>query len=159
MPLLIVITSMLAITGIVWLLNKILPFKVCPICAGISGTWLVLTAGILFDRILIDDFGLLIVLLMGGTVVGIAYQGEQTILWATSHPLTWKVIVIGTGFSLAYLAFLTISLTTLVIEIIFMAALTYIFFIKPSIKIKYQIKNTAEPSLIRKLEEKLKKCC
>ena len=34
------ILSILVITGFVWLLNRITPYKVCPICAGVSGTWL-----------------------------------------------------------------------------------------------------------------------
>jgi len=32
--------SIVAITGLVWGAKKILPFPVCPICAGVSGTWL-----------------------------------------------------------------------------------------------------------------------
>src|SRR3989344_7286156 len=39
MLIVITITSILGVTIVVWLANRILPFQVCPICAGVFGTW------------------------------------------------------------------------------------------------------------------------
>ena len=42
MEVIIVVASMLIIAAIVWLLNRILPFTLCPVCAAVSGTWLLI---------------------------------------------------------------------------------------------------------------------
>ena len=67
----------LVITLAVYFLNRILPFKVCAVCVGISGAWLLATLGILIGFIPLDKYGPPILMLMGGTAVGIAYQGEK----------------------------------------------------------------------------------
>jgi len=156
MIILIAIISILAITGLVWLANKGLPVKICPICAGVSGTWLLFTAAILAGA---DETVLLppILILMGGSVVGIAYQGERSLRWAARHPLLWKVIVIGVGVSLAFWAANSISIETFSAEIVILGIVSYLFFIKADSPPALENKSVSEN--VRKLEEEMKNCC
>lgn len=90
--------SILLITAIVWRLNSIFGKRICPICVGVSGTWLSLlaarAAGLPVDPVLIG-------ILMGGSVVGIAYRAERYLAAARS-PLAWKVWFMTAGFGLVY---------------------------------------------------------
>ena len=94
----ITIASIGGITLAVWLVDKILPFKVCPICAGVAGTWLWMLVssflGYEIDRVIVA-------MLLGGSVVGIAYQLEKR-LPAGKSALLWKALFIPVGFVVAY---------------------------------------------------------
>lgn len=94
------VISILTITLVVWLPNRVLPFTICPICAGVFLTWV----GLVSAHFLGYDIDLVIpALLMGGSVVGIAYQLEKK-----SHNLSadalllWKVFFMPAGFVAAY---------------------------------------------------------
>ena len=90
--------SILAITGFMWLINRILPFNICPICAGVSGTWLWMLVG----KFLGYEIDMIILaMLMGGSVVGIAYQIEKR-LPINHSPLLWKTLFIPVGFVATY---------------------------------------------------------
>lgn len=68
----------MALSLVVYLIKRFLPFRVCPVCAGVSLTWL----GILFmlDFGLISkDFLLPAGILMGGSAVGITYKLDTRI--------------------------------------------------------------------------------
>jgi len=94
----ITIISILVITFAVWIINKILPFRVCPICTGVSLTWLWLIAAYFFGY----HIDLLIpAILMGGSVVGIAYQIEKRLPLPDTQ-LLWKTLFIPTGFITVY---------------------------------------------------------
>lgn len=98
MFIIITIISIVAITGLVWAAGKILTFKVCPICAGVSGTWI----WMLIARFLGYEIELIILaILMGGSVVGIAYQIEKR-LPPNRSPLLWKTFFIPAGFVAVY---------------------------------------------------------
>ena len=141
------ILLVLVITLIAVALNKLLPFKICPICAGISGSWLILTAGILLAR-------WPIAMLMGGTVVGIAFQGEAKFNWAKKGIYMWKAPVIILGMPVAYWLFQNMSLTTLAVEILILSVLIYFFFIRSS----HAGKNIDGHHVVE-LEDKMKNCC
>ena len=68
------VASILVLSGAAALVRRITPLRVCPVCAGVSGTWvwmlLARAAGYPQDE-------RTILLLMGGSVVGIAYQLER----------------------------------------------------------------------------------
>lgn len=147
------ILLVLVITVIVVALNKSLPFKVCPICAGISGSWLILTAGILLAR-WSGDYKLPIAMLMGGTVVGIAFQGEAKFEWAKKGIYMWKAPVIILGMPVAYWLFKNMSLMTLAVEIAALAILMYSFFIR-----SHNISKHENDKHITELENKMKNCC
>ncbi len=158
MPIVLSVASIFAITFVVWLLNKALPFKVCPVCAGVSGTWLVLTAAILAGLVSGEELKTVVALLMGGTVVGIAYQGEKVCSWAKIHGLVWKLLVIGFGLPMAYLSIVYMGPLTLTGEIVFLATMLYLLFVGPHLKTKGQMRSANEAE-IERLERKLDDCC
>ncbi|MDP3762914.1 MAG: hypothetical protein Q8Q97_02475 [bacterium] len=127
--------------------------KVCPICAAVAGSWLVLTALILAGALKAEVFLPLVLLLMGGSAVGIAYQGEKSFPWAGRHPLLWKSVSIGAGMSLAFWAARNLSFRVLVLEFLAMAAFAYLFFARE------QSARPPKSWRTRELEEKMKDCC
>jgi len=142
--------SILAITGGVWAIRKIWPsFKVCPICAGVFGTWLWILAA--------NDFGYpadltVVGLLMGGSVVGIAYQLEKRV--RPNKVLVWKILFISAGFSLAY-NIIYFSWFYMLTASAVISLLLFIFLDWPISSRQSAGKNhkTAE------IEEKMKNCC
>lgn len=95
------IISIFFISGIVLTVKKIWPrFVICPICAGVFGTWIWILIGIWIGRLEADNWKLIAALLMGGSVVGIAYQFESKV--RIGKTLAWKILFIPTGFMLAY---------------------------------------------------------
>ncbi len=111
MTIAIAVVSILAVSALVWLANRALPFTVCPICAGVFLTW----AGLIGAHFAGYRVDLLVpALLMGGSVVGIAYQLAPL----EARPLTglekksggsslgarllFKALFIPTGFVAAY---------------------------------------------------------
>ena len=73
----IAILSILILTSVIWVLNKILPIKICPICAGVSMTWLWMLLGMGYGLLSIEKYQLITAILMGGSVVGITNKLEE----------------------------------------------------------------------------------
>lgn len=92
--------SILAISTLIWLANKVLPRTVCPVCAGTFLTW----AGLLVAHFLGYEINLAVpALLMGGTVVGVMYQLEKKFSSLSSgRLLLWKILFVPAGFVAAY---------------------------------------------------------
>ncbi len=143
------------ITMLVAILNKSLPFKICPICAGVSGSWLILTAGVVLGR-WSGDYKLPIAMLMGATVAGIAFQGEARFDWAKKGIHMWKAPVIILGLPIAYWLFKNMSPWTLAVEILFLAVLVYYFFVRSS---RSDSVEHAGDRHVGELEKKMKDCC
>ena len=164
MVIIITILVLFAIALAVWLLNKLARVQICPVCAAVSGTWLLLSAGILFGYISKTDFLPIILLLMGGTIVGIAYQGEKSVAWATRNPLWWKLIVITTGVAISFWATKNLDSRVLLLETAALVVLVYLFFFS-GIGKKPSLENAGRPLVeknsgkIKAIEEKLKNCC
>lgn len=144
--------SIFSITGAVWLLNRIriLPFKVCPICAGVSGTWLWMLAGMFLGLLPTSNFLLPTSILMGGSVVGIAYQIEKRLPSGRS-PLVWKILFIPSGFAAVY-TLISSQWTPSMILIVFLGALSLIF-------IRPRKEHVPASKTVEELEEKMKNCC
>ena len=147
----VVTISIFAITGFIWPLNRILLFKICPICAGVSGTWLWMLAA----KFLGYEIDMLILaMLMGGSVVGIAYQIEKH-LPSNHSPLLWKTLFIPFGFVAVYSVILSWWLVFIVLATI-LATLALIFTEqKKSDKATFAKKS----SRVEELENKMKNCC
>ncbi len=139
------IISILIISGIVHGANKILRLRICPICAGVAGTWLLL----LFLRF----FGYpiptpIIAMLIGGSIVGIAYQIEKRLPeWRST--LLFKMIFVPVGFFAAYE----------IIEWNWMAALAAI--VALAITSFAFLTRTSKPddAKIAELKKKMDECC
>lgn len=134
-------------------LNRSLPWKICPICVGVSGTWVLMTAGIISGFFSVV-YKLPVAMLMGGTVVGIAFQGEKTWAWAQKSIFYWKVPFIVIGMPLAYFLFTKMSWAALVVEMLSLTIITYLFFIRAA---GSRIHKNSKEAL--EIEEKMKNCC
>lgn len=97
MMLVIATISIFGIAGLTWLVNRFLGVRICPVCAGVSGTWLWMLAATAMG---IDIDLMVLALLMGGSVVGIAYQAGQYL--KSSRLMLWKIVFIPFGFALSY---------------------------------------------------------
>lgn len=150
-PIIIATISIFIITGVFWLFNKFSPIQVCPICAGVSGTWLLILAGLFLGILIHGGWVLIVAMGMGGSVVGIAYQLEKKMPKYKST-LLWKTLFIPIGFIAVYSLFVT-QWIIFVISIIFMIILAWLFTRK---KISHPEK---EKEVISKLENKMKDCC
>ena len=119
--------------------------EICPICAVVASTWLILTALVLAGYLNSEIFLPLISLLMGGTVVGVAYQiGKR------------KPVVIGLGMLFAFWAVRNLSVKIFALEVAVLAVLAYFLFLK---QIKKTAAASAADSKAAELEEKMKQCC
>lgn len=155
MAILIAITSILAITALVWIFNKISPFYICPICAGVSGTWLWMLIGALIGQLPIINYQLPISILMGGSVVGLTYQGEKylvSIKASANKVLLWKSLFIPAGFATVY------GLVTAFWQL-FIAALAVVGIVAVGFLLPDSGKNKQENKKISEIEEKMKNCC
>ena len=151
MLIVITITSILGVTIAVWLANRILPFQICPICAGVSGTWVGLLAAY-FSGYQID----LVVpeLLMGGSVAGVAYQLEKKLFvestdWRT--PLFWKTIFIPAGFVAAY-SILIQWWSAFFVVCIFLLLVSFVF-------LSPRKQNAVHAGTVGELKKKMEDCC
>lgn len=143
--------SIFAITGFVWLVNRILPLKICPICAGVSGTWLWLLAA----KFLGYEIDLLIpAILMGGSVVGIANR----------LPLPSKTLFISVGFVAVY-SVLASWWTAFIVATTILVIVALRFTEEPrAMEENGKVaapSGRASPHEMRReeLEKKMKKCC
>ncbi|OGG41130.1 hypothetical protein A2118_03595 [Candidatus Kaiserbacteria bacterium GWA2_50_9] len=100
MLLILTIISILVITLVAWFANRLLPFTICPICAGSLFTWVGLL-GLYFTGYPIDP--VLPAVLMGGSVVGIMYQVDKKLSDRSAGArLFFKVFFMPTGIIAAY---------------------------------------------------------
>ena len=141
------LVSILAIAGVAWAASRVLRIPLCPICAGVAGTWLWMVVarhfGFAVDASMLPT-------LLGGSVVGIAYQLEKRLAGARS-PLLWKTLFIPAGFAAAYgLAVAHWALlTTALVVLLLLAA----YFLWPRGSSK------TSSTAVQALESKMKNCC
>jgi len=97
-PILAATVSVLALTAAMWGVRRWLHAPVCPICAGVGGTWLWLLVarefGVAVDTTILS-------VLLGASVVGIASQLEKHLPSGRSV-LLWKTLFIPPGLAGAY---------------------------------------------------------
>ncbi|MDO8569431.1 MAG: hypothetical protein Q7R89_01440 [bacterium] len=117
-------------------------FKICWVCVTISGLWFVMSALVAWHITPFGDLQLPIALLMGGSVVGIAYQ---------RHLLRWKIATITVGMPTAFLFITNLNKITVFIELVILLAIAYKLFV-------YKVNNNGK-GRAHELEEKMKNCC
>jgi len=155
MAILIALVSIGAITLIVEFLNvrDVLPVKICAICAGTATTWIWMLAGILAGELMFAAYMPVVTILMGGSVVGIAYQGNRYLKEGRSG-LLWKALFIPLGFgtvwSVANFAFGFVILGVAVLAAIAGAFLTLPF---------RRNRTPQNGAAAKRLEEAMKDCC
>jgi len=144
---LITVASIFFVTLAVWLADKFSPVYVCPICVGVSATWLWLLGANFFGYAVNLTIP---AMLMGGSVVGIAYQLDKK-MPAGKSSLLWKSLFISTGFLAAY-ALLTLRAPLFDVLVVALIVLWLVFF-------KLPVHKAHESGDVKKLEEKMEECC
>jgi hypothetical protein len=138
--------SIIAIAGFVWLVNRILPFTICPICAGVFLTW----AWLVIAHFLGYQINLVVpALLMGGSVVGVAYQFEKKFSNSSAKAmLFWKTLFIPAGFVAAYGVLEQLW-------IVFLITTVFLF----SVSLLFVNKASSRNRISGDLEKKMENCC
>lgn len=155
MEIIIAAISILAITSFIWALNRILKFKICPICAGGFLTWLWMLSGMLIGQLSVVSYQLLVGILMGGSVVGIAYQLEKQPAFSQisqNKLLIWKAVFMPAGFAAVYAA--------LNFEWLVFAAIAAILGMFTALSVRRSRRQHREgDKTVKELEKKMEKCC
>src|SRR3989344_1342986 len=76
----IAISSILLITLAVWGINKKLPIQICPICAGVTLTWLSMFLGMWFGFLSVSRYEILVAVLMGASIGGLVTELKKVFL-------------------------------------------------------------------------------
>jgi len=141
------VASILAIAGVTWAASRLLNVALCPICFGVGGTWLWMilgrSLGYAFDTTMLP-------VLLGGSVVGIAYQVEKRLPKGRSS-LLWKMLFVPAGFAAAY-ALAAAQWTLSAVMVAALAALAA-FFLRSSSAPE------AESEAVERLRRKMRECC
>src|SRR3989344_8267180 len=143
----IAIISILIITLLIWSLKKVLPFNVCPICAGVFLTWLWMLVGMFLGLLSTENYQLITAVLMGGTVVGLMSKLEQFI--KPKFVLIWKALFVALGFVAVY-SLISVDWIIFLVGVILAVAFTFAFKI-PKVRQENQ-----ESEKRKELEEKMK---
>ena len=151
------IFSLILVLFLAWLTeiaNGVIKYKICSVCAGVSMTWILITLGILTGYLGPETYKLILATLIGGTGVGVGYQGEKTFGLTGARSLRFKLFSALSGFALAYLNFHFISWTLLAADVFVLVAIGYLYFVFPYRKISGSGEDRK-----KYIEEKLKNCC
>ncbi len=132
--------------------------KICPVCMAVSGTWLALTLGILVGVLNPEPWKMVVVMLMGGSVGGIAYQGEKVLKWAGQNPMLWKMFLLPPGFVAAYGAVQYMSFWTFGGALVVMVVVAYLFFMRKDRPDPHKL-DRGDSTRVQDIEKGLEKCC
>ena len=149
MPMIISIISIVVLAALAWAVKEMFSLKLCPICAGVSLTWL----GLLLLRYtgnVVDTVALGI--LMGGSVVGMAYTVDKKIENARLA-MIWKLLFIPAGFGAVYALIYFWSVVSALL-IVYLGLIT-VWFTRHSHKQFSAPKDEQR----KKIEDELTKCC
>ncbi|MBI2751913.1 MAG: hypothetical protein HYX46_00110 [Betaproteobacteria bacterium] len=141
------VASIVFLASLAWLAGKEMRVSVCPICFGVAGTWLWMV-GARFAGFAIDPT--MLAILLGASVVGIAYQLEPRLPEGRSQ-LLWKALVLPIGFVAAY--GLVAERWGVAGAAALALALVAAFFLLPRRPVR------TDEAVVKKLQEQMKKCC
>lgn len=154
MPIIFALTSALTISIVINFLNRVLPFRVCPVCAGVSTAWFLISFLVWLNWLNFLEYQLVIAILMGGTAVGVANQAEKKFPKFADNIFLFKIPIIFGGFLLAYWGASRVTTGSLLTEAIVLTIAAYIFFIR-----KNKANNFRASKIVDKLKEEMEKCC
>lgn len=142
------VLSILVIALLIWLANKLLPFAICPICAGVFLTWL----GLIGARFAGYDIDPIVpAILMGGSVVGIAYQLDKKFSALSSEArMFWKMLSMPAGFVAVY---------ALLMEQWVVLAIAFVFLIVISVALALCAQARIRSGKVSSLERAMEECC
>lgn len=158
---------MLVLTGVFAALNRWVikrssldkKLEICPLCVGVSVTWLLILIGIVKGFLPPTEWRLAAAALMGGSVSGIAHQGEKKFQWAKRRGLLFKTIVLAAGFLFVYEVIQNINVWSVIFSGIILLVLAYFLFLRKEVVNDWQAEHRQESEEIKSIEDKLKNCC
>lgn len=150
----ITLASILILTALAWLLRRWFAGWLCPLCAGVAGTWMALLGA--------HSLGYpvelhLPAILLGGSVVGLASQGDQ---WlperGETFRLAWKTLFVAAGFASAW--YVTVpDLTGLLVSLAALGAIALLpWAAKPA---RSQRGQRGASERVQQLKAQMKNCC
>lgn len=141
------IASILVLTALGWLVRRASRWPLCPVCLGVSGTWLWLLgarlAGFAVERAVLA-------LLLGASVVA-AVQWVEARLPARRSPLLWKALALPAGLVAAY-GLVAERWDEAALGAAVLAVLAVLF-------LRTRAAAPVDPAVVAELEERMKKCC
>ena len=141
------IASLVALTVLAWLVSRTTRVAICPVCFGVSATWLWMVAARL-SGVAVDDT--MLAILVGASVVG-GTQWVDGRLPRQRSSLLWKALALPTGFAAAYgLVAQRWALATAAAVAVAMLAALFLRSAPSAI---------GDSAAIAQLEEQMKKCC
>jgi len=141
------VVSIAVLAALAWVAGRALRIGLCPVCIGVVGTWAWMLAARLAG-FAVD--GLMLALLIGGSVTGIAYQLETRLPRGRS-PLLWKGLFLPVGFAAGY-ALVAEQWALLALALVALALPAAMF-------VRSQRPPGTDAATVEKLEERMKKCC
>lgn len=139
--------SILVISGMGWAIRKMLRAPVCPICLGVAGTWLWMVIG---RSLGLEVDTAMLATLLGGSVVGIAYQLEGRLPPGRSV-LLWKVVFIPCGLVAAY-ALAAAQWAPFAVTGVLLALIAALFILVPGAP-------GENSESVEELQRKMRECC
>ncbi len=143
-----VIVSLFALAAAASVAARFVRVSVCPVCAGVAGTWLWMLAARETGVFAADP--LILAALLGGSAVGIT-QSIHSRLPEERSPQFWKALLLAGGFTLAYA--LALGQGTLA------AAPAAQFALTAALALRRESAPARDEEAITLLEERMKKCC
>lgn len=141
------VISMLGLAGLAWLAGRRIHINVCPICFGVSGTWLWML-GARFAGLPVD--ATMLAVLLGASVVGGATRLEAHLAQGRS-PLLWKTLAVAEGVAAAY------GVTAERWDVVALAVLALLllaaWFLLP------RRSPGTDEEVVKNLEQQMKNCC
>ncbi|MBI2592714.1 MAG: hypothetical protein HYW37_00940 [Candidatus Colwellbacteria bacterium] len=153
MAMLVAISLAFLITVSARFLNRTLRLEICPICLGVSSTWLIISLLIVLGIFDEEAYLLPLGLLIGGTVVGIAFQGEKKYVFARQSIWRWKLPVIFIGLTISYLFLINLSPLVLILEALLLLGFGYFLFGR-----REKVASSKNES-VKKIKEEMENCC
>lgn len=147
----ITIASILILTALAFLVRKSAAPWLCPLCAGVAGTWLGLL-GAYFGGFTVDLR--IPAILLGGSVVGLAAQGEKILANRNeTYRLVWKTLFVTVGFATAWFV-----INSAWIEVVLgLAILGFLTFL-PWVGFPSTV-HDATSGQVEQLRKQMKSCC
>ena len=141
------IASILALALLAWVAGKVSRMATCPVCVGVSGTWLWMLAA-RFAGLAIDTT--ILAILLGASVAGMAQWFADRLPQGRSA-LLWKALALSTGSIVAY---------ALVAEQWLLAASATLAYVIFAVLFRLPRRVTGnDDAVVAQLEERMKKCC
>lgn len=147
----IALISILLLTALAFLIRKAAAPWLCPLCAGVAGTWLWLL-GAHLSGFAVDLR--LPAILLGGSVVGLATQSEKLLAsHSETYRLIWKTLFVTVGFATAWFI-ITLIWSGTAIGLTALGVMTVLPWLKAPSR-----EHSGGLERIQRLKEQLNGCC